>query len=61
MLILVNRGTQKCFRAHNCHVVEWLSDCIDGCLIKRKEARREHLDYINKGLLNKHDQDAKLP
>jgi hypothetical protein len=30
----------------------------NGCL--RKEARREHLDYINKGLLSKPDQGAKL-
>jgi hypothetical protein len=25
-----------------------------GCLIKRKEARREHLDYIYKGLMTQH-------
>jgi len=30
----------------------------NGCL--RKEARREHLDYINKGLVSKPDQGAKL-
>jgi hypothetical protein len=30
----------------------------NGCL--RKEARREHLDYINKGLLSKPDRGAKL-
>jgi hypothetical protein len=30
----------------------------NGCL--RKEARREHLDCINKGLLSKPDQGAKL-
>jgi hypothetical protein len=30
----------------------------NGCL--RKEARREHLDYINKGLLSKPNQGAKL-
>ena len=30
----------------------------NGCL--RKEACKEHLDYINKGLLNKPDQGAKL-
>jgi len=25
-----------------------------GCLIKRKEARREHLDYIYRGLMTQH-------
>jgi len=30
----------------------------NGCL--RKEACKEHLDYINKGLLSKPDQGAKL-
>jgi len=30
----------------------------NGCL--RKEARREHLNYINKGLLSKPNQGAKL-
>jgi len=30
----------------------------NGCL--RKEARREHLDYINKGLLSQPHQGAKL-
>jgi hypothetical protein len=25
-----------------------------GCLIKKKEARREHLDYIYRGLMTQH-------
>jgi hypothetical protein len=40
---------------HKKQEAEWLQN---GCL--RKEACREHLDYINKGLLSQPNQGAKL-